>query len=107
MRLQGPQDLNYPVALLDRHSDDAGRLMEACLSTPKPAFRVVWGISRNTRRWWSLAAGEEIGYHPQDDSEAYAADVLARHGDIDRGDPVQRLVGGEFCTAKLGAPQGG
>ena len=29
------------------------------------ASGMVWGISRNTRRWWSLAEGEAIGYGPR------------------------------------------
>jgi hypothetical protein len=46
---------------------------------------LLWGISRNTRRWLSLAEGEEIGYHPGDDSEAYAdslppGDLMPRIG---------------------------
>ncbi|MER7559275.1 NAD(P)-dependent oxidoreductase [Nocardioides sp. NPDC126508] len=74
--------------------DDCARLLEACLATPEPGFRVVWGISRNTRRWWSLAEGEAIGYHPQDDSEIYAAE-------IPQG-PEERLAGGKFCSTPLG-----
>ncbi|WP_231123436.1 NAD-dependent epimerase/dehydratase family protein [Nocardioides sambongensis] len=34
--------------------DDGARLFEACLATPTPGFRIVWGVSRNTRaggRW--------------------------------------------------------
>ncbi|HEY0641524.1 MAG TPA: NAD(P)-dependent oxidoreductase [Pseudonocardiaceae bacterium] len=54
--------------------DDAGRLVHAALTVPGPGFRVVWGVSANTRRWWSTAGGEAIGYHPLDDAEAYAAD---------------------------------
>ncbi|MQA86369.1 MAG: NAD-dependent epimerase/dehydratase family protein [Streptosporangiales bacterium] len=82
--------------------DDTGRLFEACLSAPRPGFRVVWGISRNTRRWWSLEAGEELDYHPVDDSEGFAAEVLAGTGEPDLRDPVHRLVGGEFCSMPLG-----
>ena len=34
--------------------DDCANLVEACLRAPSPGFRVVWGVSDNTRRWWSL-----------------------------------------------------
>jgi hypothetical protein len=30
---------------------------------------IIWGVSRNIRRWWSLAEGEAIGYFPKDDAE--------------------------------------
>ncbi|GAA0270255.1 NAD(P)-dependent oxidoreductase [Cryptosporangium japonicum] len=76
--------------------DDAARLVEASLSTPSPVLTQVWGVSANTRRWWSLAEGEAIGYHPQDDAEVFAAEVT--------GDPTD-LVGGPFTTAPLGVKQ--
>ena len=57
--------------------DDAGRLVEAALSASATGFRVVWGVSNNTRRWWSTAGGDALGYHPVDDAETYAAEVLA------------------------------
>lgn len=83
--------------------EDAERLLEACLSIQNPGFRVIWGISRNTRRWWSLAAGEEIGYHPRSDAEVFAPEVISPRADPE--DPVHRFVGGPFCTAELGVSQ--
>jgi hypothetical protein len=83
--------------------DDGARLVEACLSAESPGFRVVWGISRNTRRWWSLAEGEAIGYHPKDDAERFAAEYIAEHGQPDfAGDPVLNRVGGQWCDVALG-----
>ena len=35
---------------------------------------IVYGISRNTRRWWDLSNQQLIGFTPQDDSEAMLAD---------------------------------
>ncbi len=55
--------------------DDAARLVEASLSAPAGGFRVVWGISANTRSWWSSAEGDALGYRPRDDAEVYAADI--------------------------------
>ncbi|HEX8346431.1 MAG TPA: NAD(P)-dependent oxidoreductase [Actinoplanes sp.] len=79
--------------------DDCGRLVEACLSTQVSGYRAVWGISRNTRRWWSLAEGEEIGYHPVDDAEDYADKVTPASGD--RAATVG-LLGGRHTTTALG-----
>ena len=76
--------------------DDAGRLIEACLSTEALGYHVVWGISANTRRWWSLAEGAAIGYHPKDDAERYA-------GDIPTDVPPGTLTGGPFCEVDLGS----
>jgi uronate dehydrogenase len=58
--------------------DDAGRLFEACLTAPAPGFRVIFGVSANTRGGWvSLAEAKALGYQPRDDAEAYAAEIIA------------------------------
>lgn len=84
---------------------DGARLVEACLTVPSPGFRVVWGISRNTRRWWSLAAGEEIGYRPEDDAEAYAAEILDGGAEPDPTADIHFRVGGGYTTLPLGTPE--
>jgi hypothetical protein len=77
--------------------DDAGRLFEACLSAVRPGFRVAYGVSANTRGGWvSLAEAGALGYQPRDDAEAYAAEVIARHGAPRPGDPLLAYLGGEF-----------
>jgi len=82
--------------------DDAARLVEACLSAPAFGFRVVWGISANTRRWWSLAEGNALGYAPRDDAEVFAQKLIAEHGEPDLADPEHHLLGGTFCAQPLG-----
>lgn len=79
---------------------DGARLVEASLVAG--GFHVVWGVSANTRRWWSLEEGRAIGYHPEDNAESYAASLIADHGEPDPADPVHALVGGVFCTRELG-----
>jgi uronate dehydrogenase len=84
--------------------DDAGRLFEACLTAERPGFRVVYGVSRNTRGGWvSLDEARALGYEPQDDAERYAADVIAEHGEPDPADPVLQHLGGEFCLPDFDA----
>jgi NADP-dependent aldehyde dehydrogenase len=80
---------------------DAARLVDACLTTTAAGFRTVWGVSGNTRRWWSLAEAGELGYRPADDAEAYAGGRIAASGDADLG-----RVGGVFCTTPLGERMG-
>ena len=53
---------------------DAVSLFAACLSAPL-RFEIVYGMSANTRSWWSGEAGARLGYHPQDDAEVFAAEV--------------------------------
>ncbi|MFI5564647.1 NAD-dependent epimerase/dehydratase family protein [Amycolatopsis japonica] len=80
--------------------DDGARLLEACLSYPSPGYRLIWGVSDNTRRIYSLAEAEELGYKSLDNAETYAdqlADLPAPTG------VAAEYVGGPFCTAPLGA----
>lgn len=43
-------------------------------------FQIFYGISDNTRKFWSIAnARQVIGYDPQDDSEAAFADEIHAH----------------------------
>jgi UDP-glucose 4-epimerase len=67
-------------------------------------FRVVWGVSDNTRRWWSLAGARALGFVSGDDAEVFAAARVAQFGEADPGDPVHDLVGGQFCLVPLGEP---
>ena len=81
---------------------DAARLVEACLSAPDPGFRIVWGVSDNSRRWWSLAGARELGYESLDDAEVFAEKRITEFGEPDPTDPVHDLVGGSFCHVPLG-----
>lgn len=80
---------------------DAAALVEAALSVPSPGFTVVWGVSDNTRRWWSLDAAEAIGYRSQDDAEVYADEVPPKD------ERFLGYLGGAFCSPDLdgGGPQ--
>jgi uronate dehydrogenase len=53
---------------------DAVALVAAALDAPV-TFRIVYGISANTRGWWDMAAATELGYHPRDDAEVFADQV--------------------------------
>ncbi|HET7246532.1 MAG TPA: NAD-dependent epimerase/dehydratase family protein [Streptosporangiaceae bacterium] len=84
--------------------DDAGRLFEACLTTQSPGFRVVFGVSANTRGGWvSLAEAEALGYRAQDDAESLRDEVIAEFGEPDPADPVFGYLGGEFTLPGLDA----
>ncbi|MFC5052186.1 NAD-dependent epimerase/dehydratase family protein [Saccharothrix xinjiangensis] len=79
--------------------DDGARLFEACLAAPSPGFRVIWGVSDNTRRWFSLAGAEALGYKSADDSEVYAEEVIAAKGEPAADSPARVYVGGAWCSS--------
>lgn len=81
--------------------DDTARLVEASLSERAVGFHTVWGVSNNTRSWWSAAAGAAIGFEPVDDAEAYAPEQLNGFT-WDTSDPVLQRLGGAFCDFPLG-----
>ena len=76
---------------------DSARLVDACLRAPGLSYALLWGVSANTRRTWSLDAAQALGYRPQDDAEDYAASVPA-------GEPHESdaFVGGGFTSPGFG-----
>jgi nucleoside-diphosphate-sugar epimerase len=86
---------------------DAARLIEAALSHQQTGYRVIWAVSDNTRRWWSLSGARALGYEPVEDAERFAAERIAADGEPDPHEPVHDLVGGGYCQAPLGEPMRG
>jgi uronate dehydrogenase len=77
---------------------DLAQLVTIGLEHPDIRFEIVYGISGNTRAWYDNANAFRLGYRPQDDSEAFAAEVLAREKP---GDPVaEKFQGGVFCAVE-------
>lgn len=82
---------------------DAVLMFAAAISTPAPGFAPLYGISANTRAWWDLEPGRLLGYHPQDDAEAFADEIEARpETDADRADAAH--VGGPYATTAYERP---
>ena len=76
---------------------DCARLVDACLRSEALRFQVLWGVSGNTRRVWSDAGWDTVGYVPQDDAEAFAADLAG--AEVQPGD---ELTGGDYTTPVFG-----
>jgi hypothetical protein len=68
--------------------------VDACLRSSVLTYAIVWGVSANTGRWWSLDEAERLGYHPVDDAGP-APDPAPDHHSND-------LVGRMFTTAEYG-----
>jgi len=77
---------------------DLAQLVTIGIEHPDIRFEIVYGISGNQRAWYDNANATRLGYRPLDDSEAFAAQVLARENP---GDPIAELYqGGVFCVAE-------
>lgn len=75
--------------------DDCARLVDVCLRSQALGYALIWGISANRDRWWSLAAGEELGYRPGQDASRYPIPDQAIEVPLD-------LVGGSFTLPDQG-----
>ena len=81
---------------------DTVRLIEAILAYDIPGHNIVWGVSRNTRGWVSLEAGERIGFLPEDDAEVFAGRIegAGKPGQV----PGDFVLGDSFTNWALGEP---
>ncbi|WP_405684558.1 NAD(P)-dependent oxidoreductase [Streptomyces sp. NBC_01387] len=78
--------------------DDGARLFHAALTAGEVGHSVVYGSSANTRIWWDLSSARALGYEPRDDSEPYAAKLIAEQGELDPENPAHCHLGGPFLT---------
>jgi len=75
---------------------DMARLVRCAIEAPDVQYEIIYGISNNTRRWWNLTRAREVlGYEPQDDAEAYAAELL--QGPSEAWAERVRRIGGSKC----------
>jgi uronate dehydrogenase len=76
---------------------DCSRLVDACLRSEDLSYALIWGVSANRHRWWSLVAGQELGYQPADD----AAERRSEWSAHDRTD-IDAVVGGTYTSPAFG-----
>jgi uronate dehydrogenase len=76
---------------------DCTRLVDACLRSEALTYSIVWGISANTRRTWSLEAGYALGYFPAEDAELWAGSLPDT-----QAYPSDAFVGGGFTSEGFG-----
>ncbi len=73
---------------------DLAQLVQIGIDHPQIRFEIVYGISDNKRAWYDNSNALRLGYRPQDRSEDYAAEILAKEKP---GDPrAEKLQGGTF-----------
>lgn len=76
------------------------QLVRIGLEHPDLHYEVVYGASSNDRAWWDNANAYRLGYKPEDESEPFAAEVLAN--EPPPADEIAELFqGGAFCAAEF------
>ncbi len=76
--------------------DDLLHFTLRCIEAERVGFVVAWGVSANTRSYWTPTACAALGYVPRQNAEDYAADIMREPNPID---PVgQRYQGGTFAS---------
>jgi uronate dehydrogenase len=80
---------------------DLAQLVTIGVEHPDIRFEIVYGVSGNQRSWYDNSNAERLGYRPQDNSEPYSAEVLAREKPA--ADPRSDIYqGGTFVLAEIG-----
>jgi len=79
---------------------DIAQLMTIGLEHPSIHFEIVYGMSDNKRAWWDNSNAARLGYKPQDRSEDYAAEIMAKHKPGD--ERTEMYQGGGFVHAETG-----
>ena len=79
---------------------DLAQLVSIGVEHPAIRFEIVYGVSGNKRSWYDNSNAHRLGYRPQDDSEAWAEEVL--RNEKPAADAVaERYQGGSFASAEL------
>ena len=76
--------------------DDMMRLVTRCIEVETIGCLAVWGVSNNTRRWWSNDGAGALGYRPIQDAEDYADEILRQPR---AAALARRYQGGSFAAA--------
>jgi uronate dehydrogenase len=78
---------------------DIAQLVSIGIDHPGIKFEIVYGVSGNKRSWYDNSNAARLGYRPQDDSEPYAQEILAKEKPSDNA-IAEAHQGGIFCTAE-------
>jgi uronate dehydrogenase len=78
---------------------DMVQLVRRCIDYPHYHFVVVYGVSNNLRSRWDNSNVKFLGYRPEDDSEAFAPEILAK-GEKENEIAAQ-FHGGFYCPMEF------
>ncbi|MFE9913555.1 NAD-dependent epimerase/dehydratase family protein [Micromonospora sp. NPDC005553] len=88
-----PDEARYLATWLSPR--DCAGFIRAASTAPAVSFVTAYAVSANTRRFWSLDAGINLGYTPVDNAEDHAAHVPGAEEHVDSRAPQ----GGAYTNA--------
>lgn len=89
-----PDDARYLATWLSPR--DCLGFIRAAITAPDVSFATAYAVSANTRRFWDLDAGIQLGYTPVDNAEDHAAHVVGADDPIDSHAPQ----GGRYASTE-------
>lgn len=83
---------------------DMVQLVRRCIDYPAYHFIVAYGVSNNLRSRWDNSNVKFLNYRPEDDSEAFAAEILAKG--IKENEIAAQFHGGFYCPMEFSGDTG-
>jgi uronate dehydrogenase len=99
--LPAPQEVRHLSTWIG-HADMV-QLVMRCIAAPAVGYQAVWGVSDNTRSYWTPNAADAIAYRPTQNAEDHAAAVLPLGNPLSA--TAQQFQGGGFVTIDYTEPQ--
>ena len=81
--------------------EDLVSLIQIGLEREGLIYEVVYGMSDNARAWWDNSRAVELGYQPEGQSEAFAAEALAAQALLPPDEIGDFFQGGSFCSEEF------
>ncbi|CAM5199129.1 Uronate dehydrogenase OS=Castellaniella defragrans OX=75697 GN=HNR28_001543 PE=3 SV=1 [Castellaniella defragrans] len=78
---------------------DMAQLVRCCIEHESYHFVVAYGVSNNLRNRWDNSNVKFLGYRPEDDSEVFAEEILARN--IPEDPIAAQFHGGFYCPLEF------
>jgi uronate dehydrogenase len=96
-RLDRPVDARQLLVWISHR--DMVQLTRRCIDHPNYHFVIVYGVSRNLRSRWDNTNVKFLGYRPEDDSEAFASEILALG--IKENEIAAQFHGAHYCPMEF------
>ena len=78
---------------------DMVQLVHRCIDYPNYHFVTVYGVSNNLRSRWDNTNVKFLGYRPEDDSEIFAAEILALG--VKENEIAAQFHGAHYCPMEF------